>query len=376
MQVDIVKTGSHTQAETGEAAELVQLLLEKCGYTKNLSWECRVDKMRTTSAEARPIRVMGHKKFGITLRVKPAPNSNYDQQMTLLIPDGSGYRAEDLFNQMRGAEKGISRRWRENLRKLMLTKQPAQPAPVTTTQPSPYLQRLRGRLESPPPSSRTEPPKPERTPPPVEEKSYHFPDLKGVRDDPEKLGFILRRIHQVHQSGVRGKKQFPNAVIKACKWEHLGKRICSRVVGDIERDGYLTQVVDAGDRLIGFALTEKGCQAAGINVSEATATVRPSPLQQQTVVAEPPTNFMQLVIDIHDKAQELADVGKRIRDNEERRKTLLEEIRKIDAENKELLSVISTDPQTYKSLKDLMSKVTLLPMSGASTSSSGQTDAC
>lgn len=183
-EVKVYSAGTHFHADPGDAPDVLGEFLEHCGYTKYV-WKCRIDKMNTSHPEARPVRVVGWKPYGITLRVKPNLNSNTDQQMTLEIPDGSGYSPSKVFDQLSSAEKPFGRKYRQefHMTKASKLKAEEQTAPVQHSIPlvTSHMQLPR-ILEAVPPVE-PELPAPE------------FKNLKNIIRNKEKLHYALEKLH-------------------------------------------------------------------------------------------------------------------------------------------------------------------------------------
>ena len=132
-----VKTGgTHQFGSPGEAAEFLDLFLEKAGFVKNFPWEARLEKTAHCSWDSPPVRVVGYKHWVIYLRVKPSINATVDHFVSLLIPDGSGYAAETVYRQLKGLVKGFNRFVRTNGHRKK-TLEPAMEREAIPTVPSP-----------------------------------------------------------------------------------------------------------------------------------------------------------------------------------------------------------------------------------------------
>ena len=115
MPTVVVKTGgTHQFGSPGEAAEFLDLFLEKAGFVKDYRWEARLEKTAHCSWDSPPARVVGYKHWVIYLRVKPSINATVDHFVSLLIPDGSGYAAETVYKQLKALVKSFNRFVRTN----------------------------------------------------------------------------------------------------------------------------------------------------------------------------------------------------------------------------------------------------------------------
>jgi hypothetical protein len=372
LTVKVFAVGDHAHAGEGrplpnsfgaESAELVKMLLEKAGYTKNLTWECRIDKMLHCSHDSRPIRIVGYKPYGVSMRVKPKDNSTVDQLCTLLIPSGSGYSAKNLFEQLKANEKSISRHWRKEQKENRMAGEPQ-------TVNSPLL-----NIPLPPPLPAPalieEEPVPEPVEQPVaavEEDVPEFKDLTALSKDKDKLKFVLRHIHMLSQdNSIKSKDEFIVLLRGQCKWEKFLVRICSRAVNELVKNEYVMECIGDRNKIIGYTLTQKGLGTIGISGP---------PKSKPAVLAPPvppPLDFAKLLITARSKAQELADAGARIESNRARESLLREEIRKMEQEimqlrrNKKVAQVIANSKEAYETLQNLLGLIMPLPMEGMRT---------
>jgi len=348
--VKVFSAGDHWHAEPEEAGELVQLALERSGYTKELEWECRIDKMRKSDTNARPLRVITYKPFGVVLRVKPKTNGNYDQQMTLLIPEGSQYSAKNLFDQLKGIEKSISRQWRQQVREQ--NKQPGGQEVEHIQMPlMPPIEQEIVSVEAPIEELVVEEP---------EEKRPDFRTLKGICKNTEKLKYVLVRIHKINQLDVfHTKGDFTQALMNECGWDKEGHlpRICGRVVSEFVKFGYVGEIVNERGKIIGYNLTKEGLALIdGVEI----------PLKPKAKSQEEPTalDFVNLLAQNKEKTQELADVANRLATNHLKKEELKREVRKLDEEDVTLMKVISQNRETFVLLNKLVKEILPLPTTG------------
>jgi hypothetical protein len=108
-RVTIKGSGSHPGDDPGDAAGLLEQFLERAGYTKDLLWEARIEKTGQAPWDSPPVRIIGFKHWVIYVRVKPTIDADVDLYMSLLIPDSSGYAAEDVYRQLKANVKSFNR---------------------------------------------------------------------------------------------------------------------------------------------------------------------------------------------------------------------------------------------------------------------------
>jgi hypothetical protein len=338
--VRVFSAGEHMHADPEEAGELVALLLNRSGYTKDFEWECRIDKMKHCDSASRPIRVIGHKPYGIILRVKPHPHATTDQQMTLMIPSGSGYSASNLVNQLKNNEKSISRMWRQQEKKVNMT---------TTTE---FQPKLNGE---PKPEQKTSIQVPiSIVPPPIE---LQFSNLKGVQKDNSKLKYILEAISRIEKAGFFNTREHFNDMFRhECKLETHPLKSISRCLCELTKSGYLQEVVNDRDKLIGFHLANKGF-----------ALLKNEKIIEEKRIVVPKVNptsamMMATLMNLGEKIQEAANVAKKLAENENEKQRLKNEIERIDNENEELLKVVRQDRESHEVLLKLQEVISPLPI--------------
>jgi hypothetical protein len=340
--VKVFSAGDHFHADPVESSELIELLLNRSGYTKDINWECRIDKMKTCSnAHDRPVKVIGHKPFGVVLRVKPKTHGNVDHQVTLLIPEGSGYSAKNLFDQLKGVEKSINRQWRQQVKEEIKEAAPTLHIPVIK-EPIVELPVVENHV--------VEELKPEE---PIRNGPV-FKNLKGVCENPEKLKFVLEKIHKLVVLNVfHTKHDFIEGLKKECGWTNQLIRICSRVLSEFIRHEYIIEVINERNKIIGYEITRKGL--ALINGGIKLPEIKPTP--EPTIM-----DFAKALVEYQEKARELADVGAKLAVNNTKKQELQQEIDKIDKENAELTKVISHNRETYELLKKVMQNINVLSL--------------
>lgn len=353
LTVTVFAAGDHSHANSRanlpnsseyETGEIIKFLLTKAGYTKSLDWQARIDKMLHCSPESRIVRCTGYKPFGVAMRVKPQAHSTVDQLITLLIPEGSGYSAENLFTQLKNNEKSVSRNWRKEMKdkvveplkiSIPMAAIPA-PAPVVTT---------KVEEESEPEQEQDERPK--------------FHNLKGVSKSTDKLRFVLEQINKIAETNkfVRNKEDFINTLRGACGWTGFLFRICSRVMSELMDKGYVYEKIGDHHKIIGYALTPTGEAFIG--------------LKQEPVKAMPPPNFEWLLVSSRDKIQDLADAAARLNNNLSMKQKLREDIAnlqqqivKLEEEDQQIAKVLEQNQDAYNLLERLLSLVKPLPMKG------------
>jgi len=353
VKVEVYAAGDHFHSDPKGAEELIEMLLAKAGYTKDLTWQCRIDKMKHCDSASPPIRVIGYKEFGVYMRVKPGANDTKDHQMTLLIPDGSNYSAENLFNQLKGCCKSISRSWRQELRTAKIE------ADAPAAPPEPVIAPV--ELPAPP---AVEPPAIPSIPLAVREETVEdiddgvedqqaeldFSTLRGIVNKPDKLKFVLEKIRQIGNR-ARTKLEFIKTLQSECDWSGHLPRTVSRVVSELEKFEYI-QEVRSGVAITGYDLTP-----AGRALAENRPLYHPTPPEPEEQV-----DHGLLLRQFTTRAQELADIGRRLESIEDQRVELRKQMAALDEEY-DRLSAIIKDKEFPPAIKRLMG-IKEMPMKG------------
>ncbi len=355
--VKIFTAGDHFAAHfsggenPGEANEFVELLLNRAGYTKEYCWECRIDKQKHCSGESRPIRVIGYKNYGVVLRVKPYLTAAVDYQMTLYIPQGSGYSSKNLFEQLKANEKSISRAIRQQERE---EKDNHKEDTVNTTHLHPI-----------PPAPAPIPPAPAVVKihePAPEEYRPEFKTLQAIIKNPDKLRYVLQKIQVVNNYDFcRNRIQFTETLRHECKWDKEGhaKVAIGRLLSELTKHEFLMETVNERDTLIGYTLTEKA-----IFFIKHNKEVKPPAPAPTVKKEEPKVNIPALLINMREKLQELADVANKIASNNAQKVELTQKIAHLDQENEELSKVLHQNREAYEVLTKLGQLIVPLPLQG------------
>jgi hypothetical protein len=366
----VVKTGgTHQFGSPGEAAEFLDLFLEKAGFVKEFRWEARLEKTAHCSWDSPPVRVVGYKHWVIYLRVKPSINATVDHFVSLLIPDGFGYGAETVYRQLKGLVKSFNRYVRTNgHRKKIL--EPAMEREAIPTVPSP--------APAPPPEEEAVmngspaaddrpheeaadvngtaeanglPPADEAAP---AEPTPSFDSLAGVTRHPEKLRYVLTHIDRVSQLGVRDALSFKKTLRRECEWTHHPLRATSLILAWLCKHGYVQKILDENEVVTNYTLTPRGqLFIAGGPRAEPTGAPRPAP---KAAPAPPPPQIDhgELLIRFREKAQELADAGRRLEANRQKYRELQQQMKQLDEEYQEIAKLLLVNREATALLARLL----------------------
>ncbi len=365
-----VKTGgTHQFGSPGEAAEFLDLFLEKAGFVKEFRWEARLEKTAHCSWDSPPVRVVGYKHWVIYLRVKPSINATVDHFVSLLIPDGSGYAAETVYRQLKGLVKGFNRFVRTNgHRKKTLEPVMEREAIPTIPSPAPAGPPEDEALVNgaPAPESAVEDAAAVNgaAPPPVEETvdvasapSFDSLDsLAGVTRHPDKLRYVLTHIDRVSQLGMRDALSFKKTLRRECGWTHHPLRATSLILAWLVKNGYVAKVFDENEVVTNYTLTQRGQGFVSSEPRTETAggaAARPAP-KTAPPKPEPQIDHGDLLIRFRDKAQELADAGRRLEMNRQKYKELQGQIKQLDDEYHEIAKLLLVNREATSLLARLL----------------------
>jgi hypothetical protein len=362
MPTVVVKTGgTHQFGSPGEAAEFLDLFLEKAGFTKDFRWEARLEKTAHCSWDSPPVRVIGYKHWVIYLRVKPSINATVDHFVSLLIPDGSGYAAETVYRQLKGLIKSFNRFVRSNgHRKKSLEPVMDSEAIPTIDSPAPAAPFLEeapangaaaaGDEVLQPLASFHETPLVNGEAPDVD-SAPSFDSLAGVTRDPEKLRYVLTHIDRVSQLGVRDALSFKKALRRECEWTHHTLRATALILAGLVKHGYVTKVLDENEVVTNYALTPRGQSVvAGGPRLDPTA----SPVRRAAPKPEPEIDHGALLIRFRERAQELADAGRRLETNRQKYRELQIQIKQLDDEYNEIAKLLVSNREASVLLTRLL----------------------
>ena len=376
MPTVVVKTGgTHQFGSPGEAAEFLDLFLDRGGFIKDYRWEARLEKTAHCSWDSPPVRVVGYKHWVIYLRVKPSINATVDHFVSLLIPDGSGYAAETVYKQLKATVKSFNRYVRTNgHRKKSLESvmdngtiptidSPAPAAPlleelvVNGAAPAAVPPLAAAPLDEVPPvngASGAAPPDAEPTP--------SFDSLAGVTRNPEKLRYVLTHIDRVSLLGLRDALSFKKALRRECEWTNHTLRATSLILAWLVKHGYVAKLLDENGVVTNYALTPHGqiYAAGGQRIEPSPGTThRPTPRPSRP---EPEIDHGALLIRFRERAQELADAGRRLETNRQKHHELQNQIKQLDEEYHEIAKLLVTNREASVLLARLLEIQGLAPI--------------
>jgi DNA-binding MarR family transcriptional regulator len=382
MPTVVVKTGgTHQFGSPGEAAEFLDLFLERAGFIKEYRWEARLEKTAHCSWDSPPARVVGYKHWVIYLRVKPSINATVDHFVSLLIPDGSGYAAETVYKQLKALVKSFNRFVRTNgHRKKGLEPAMTHDAIPTIPSPAPFgpsveVVSLNGDLSpgidaavsldgiGPINGDAAIPPSPLDDAADAEQAPT-LDSLAGVTRHPEKLRFVLTFVDKVSRLGCRDALSFKKVLRRECDWGNHPLRATSLILAWLVKHGYVAKIFDENDVVMNYTLTPRGqaliADGAALESMPGTpprSAPRLSPFKPQAEI-DPGL----LLIRFREKAQELADAGRRLETNRDKYRALQSEMKLLDDEYHEITKLLLTNRESSVLLSRLLDIQSVTPI--------------
>jgi hypothetical protein len=389
-RVTIKAGGSHSFDEPGEAASFLEQFLERAGYSKDLYWEARIERTGQTPWDSPPVRIIGFKHWVIYVRVKPTIDATVDHFMSLLIPDNSGYSAEEVYRQLKSNVKSFNRFVRTHGARQKATE------PGMTTDELPTVQSnlstqtpVAEREQSPPPAAAAAAPVPASTPSPLPapapapsapqrpvldaaSSGLEFETLTGVTRHPEKLRYVLTFIDHVSKLEPGSAMGFKKALRKAAGWSNQPIRAVALVLAWLCKHDYVSKVCDDHDQVINYRLTPRGGALALAGLGAASGPVpgstgvpsgartrdEPRPAARALPDLDPGT----LLIRFREKAQELADAGRRLEANREKYREMQANLKQLDEEYNEIARILVANREASALLSRLLELQGSVPM--------------
>ena len=300
------------------AEELIQLALEKASYLADEQWRVRVNEKQKCSGMTPPLSVTGYKPWCVYLRIKPGDN-NTCHNVSLIFPNG--YRAERIFAQLKGIEKGLIRNWRK-AEKVTAT---ATKEPSTTT--------VNGKVDHHSTVEEILEVVDEVTAA-VEDRLDTNPErefdlVKWLRDSAN-IRILLMEIGKLEYQKIADKKTFMKRLCEGAGINITPKQGGAMMRGIMKR-GYADRVSN-GKKLIGYRLTDLGRR----QFSAAVPPPVPAPVKRQ------PVNRVKLLKDAGNVLSKINTASERLAVIARERDFLLSKIKALDEEEAELTKLIDS----------------------------------
>jgi hypothetical protein len=192
--------------------------------------------------------------------------------------------------------------------------------------------------------------------------SLEFETLTGVTRHPEKLRYVLTFIDQAAKTEPGTAMAFKKALRKAAGWQNQPIRAVALVLAWLCKHGYVTKIRDLHDQVINYRLTPRGASLAFSGMGAASG-----PAADATCAASLPAILQDLdpgmlLIRFRDKAQELADAGRRLEENRAKYRDLQAQLKQLDEEYNEIARILVANREASALLCRLLELQGSVPM--------------
>lgn len=335
-------------------AKVCAVLLGKCGFDDKYAWRLRVEKTKHCDPKSRIVRVISpHPPYGVTIRIKADPNDTHDHSFTLLIPEGSGLDATELFNMLKANQKRVSRFWRNDY------KAATRELVVISNE------HTNGHMAAAVEEKPVENPLPEEKP--------DFTLLSGLFNDPVRLRYLMTKIRDlsagVYTSLDDWRERLMNEIQTA-----VPSRIVQSMVSRLEDRGYVSRVENDRLQHVSYRLTaigkrmavgdERAMQDAADHYEQQTRKMRKqremAAMGETSVVKEKNPDVVGTLVNFAEQAQLLADAGKKIQnihmeemDIKKQIEVLQDKLRALGEQKKNLSQQAVKSAEAYSLIKRL-----------------------
>lgn len=389
MRVEVFAAGSHHHAELPQADKLIELALTKANLTGDFLWKVRIDKMQHCDSYSPVIRILGYKDFGVIVRLKAEPNATVDHRLTVLVPNGCGWSAQYIHDNLKRVEKTISRNWRKEYRQ--------QRQPVTTQGSSrlglAVLEKelveagVNGDGSSVVAIGGTADAylipngqhdlaedvievhsevviKKEHTHPYRHLDDITWDNLRAVSIDERKLLFLLLIVDDVSKESCRNKDHWLYFMVKYTGWTQFLPRIISRACNELAHQEYLIEVVGDRNKFLRYELSDKGRiivdrERKRLGIKTIETKQAPAPV----IEAPAPTDYGNILRRFSTKAQELADLadaGARLLAIDAEKEQHLQAIKVLDEESARIQNLLRENAAMIPHIEGLMGMKSLV----------------
>ena len=308
--------------DPGEGPFYLERFLEMVGYPADQDWELRIKGHGHTKPTSPPVVVVGFRRPAILVRIKISLHSGNYLEGTLQVPEGSDLNPREVAQKLRNNVKPFNRFARShNLAKndieSSMNAQSIQPD-GTVTDPS-------GAGAAPAEAGPS--------------NELEFDTLTGVTRHPEKLRYVLTFVDQASKTAPGSAMGFKKALRKAAGWQDQPIRAVALVLAWLCKHGYVVKIRDQHDQVINYRLTPRGASLAFSGMGAASGPA-PVPLSGSSEIFLPPMvgefDPGTLLIRFREKAQELADAGRRLEENRTKYRDLQVQLKQLDEEYNEI----------------------------------------
>ncbi len=173
--------------------------------------------------------------------------------------------------------------------------------------------------------------------------TLEFETLTGVTRHPEKLRYVLTFVDQASKTAPGSAMAFKKALRKAAGWQNQPIRAVALVLAWLCKHNYVVKIRDQHDQVVNYRLTPRGASLAFSGMGAASGPTTPD-MQDAAGVSLPA--ILQgldpgtLLIRFRDKAQELADAGRRLEENRAKYRDLQAQLKHLDEEYNEIARIL------------------------------------
>jgi hypothetical protein len=360
-----IKAGTSQQfGEPGGIAEILQLFLERAGQNGDHSWEARIEEKGACSRHTPPVRVARFKRSAIYFRVKPAVDATTVFFVKLSIPEEAGLTARKVFREFKSAVSSFNRYLRTQSNQQVRE-------PVMTSKAVPTVQENPSGREGgsePSPAGLIPDEAGHRTPatPNPMFMRLDFETLTGVTRHPEKLRYVLTFVDQASKTEPGSAMAFKKALRKAAGWSDQPIRAVALVLAWLCKHDYVVKIKDQFDQVVNYKLTPRGASLALSGLGAASGQLPegrpPDDLQGMAHGILPDLDPGNLLIRFREKAQELADAGRRLEANREKYRELQTQLKQLDEEYNEIARILVANREASALLCRLLELQGSVPM--------------
>jgi hypothetical protein len=184
-----------------------------------------------------------------------------------------------------------------------------------------------------------------------------------VTRNPEKLRYTLVHIDRVSQLGLSDALTFKKTLRREAGWTHHALRAVSLILAWLVKHGYVAKELDDNGQVTNYKLTPRGevIVASPPRPAEPAAAAaplgapaRPAPAPAPVKAPPPDVDVGQLLIRFHEKAQELADAGRRLEANRAKYREVQGQLKQLDDEYQEIAKLILVNREATALLARLL----------------------
>jgi hypothetical protein len=195
-----------------------------------------------------------------------------------------------------------------------------------------------------------------------------------VTRHPEKLRYVLTFVDHVSKTEPGSAMGFKKALKKAAGWSSQPIRAVALVLAWLCKHDFVTKIRDEQDQVVNYRLTPRGASLAFSGLGAASGPVPgsasdPSPEAKPRDESRPSPRVVlpdldpgTLLIRFREKAQELADAGRRLEANREKYRELQATLKHLDEEYNEIARILVANREASALLCRLLELQGTVPM--------------